>query len=727
MDACNAKRDYIIDFTREIEMNPTHVLSERSRIDIVRFFELASSKQVAFSTHQPSVLQFLKPLVPDGQARCDDDASQPGAAPMANDAAPNDNGADSASVASPASVASRAKRNRGPKQSERLASAIEEKAKILQSTDAERISLQRKLRDQKEQSDKKYASIVQMADNLRQRIKALQYLVTKGATNDPAAMLSRSNSSLTASIRAPARNESDLSTPTMRAHQLASTEQSIPYIEIWIFNSLRLPQQGNLGKVGSGWIELVDDTHHLCFWKRTYVGHGDLSPVQLEYRTLEILRIWPNIHVHKVFGLAGMQENARGKKESTVQHPVEQAYVVHVVASEFIRGANLHLMLVSHLEKRGEEPNQHYSRDLAAVSPFNQDSSRSKMVAIKQLLRGVQHLHQHGIAHRDIHPANLMIISQDIYRWWYDNNSDMLASAPSPASLHASAPSSASSSPAAASSSSPAAASSSSSADRTMYVDGFYPHADLDGRMKVHSAMTGLRLVIVDFNSALPVMGATLSEMKASWNCGTTDYSAPSFMDNTHEDGVPTTEWSNSIHLMTKRLEDESAAEGNGDEQMSHVAMKRRLTVMWYQRDHYSLALTMMTMLRGVPSQVKKEKINDEEVVNAALLSHVRAYNIAKLKKRMIPSIADYLLTQELVASHWWWGEHFITANEAMKANMMNSEHGKKVKAELQKMTTLYWAKDCGDSADEQTFMNAINNSRTTSLAGIASLLSDSI
>jgi hypothetical protein len=355
---------------------------------------------------------------------------------------------------------------------------------------------------------------------------------------------------------------------------------------------------------------------HLCIYKQSYVLNGDMSPFYSEIDVLACIFSSPHIHLPKVFGVTGMLQ--RVTKDSAA------AAVVQCAAVEYLRGMNLNDWLNE-------------------ASDADDRSMPQRLRILRQLACGIQHLHRIGVAHRDLHPGNIMIHSASIYARLLSGGKLRVTKR------------------------TPVAG----DAERSCLVDGFAP--DQENTPLSGDPVELYRVVVIDFNLSLVVKDALMTLGKA------------------REIRVGTHEYSRHT------LRPSSKSSLNGWSVVPSVA-NDDVQSYWLRFDYYALALTMMDVLRGAPLQFAI--VADRSKKLSAAYSAYCLRCLSQTPPRH-PSVFGYLNDEpsDGFDALWESGAEFSVACERLRAVLKGQPYEALCDA-LHRMTAEAW---CGKDATGAT------------------------
>lgn len=400
--------------------------------------------------------------------------------------------------------------------------------------------------------------------------------------------------------------------------------------DLWLINisTYDSSKQGKLGRSGWGHLERGDwSAHcphkHLVFFKKTIIHNHDRAQWKAEQEVNSILKRNPHPNIAAVFGAAISEEPWKKGSTETIAGRVD--------VTEMIYGVNMNEFLSS-------------PDDSVMRTTIDHKEIVTKLKMMSQIVSGLLHVHNLGIVHRDLHPANVMITSNH------------LASVSGEFSCRHRVDD-----------------------DRYSYPDGFaHPELRLPQLRSVHNeflavnATRGYRLAIVDWNSALSIStNQDPDQTSHKWNNGATDYAELS--------------WRTMIGVSSRSVQ--------GWKTGTNV---RHMFVM---RDCWSVALMMTDIMRGVPMTLKRDPANEDEV-DPKLVQQYMTYCERKLSQRHVndgytlPSMTEFLYTQPLDATHWQHGDRFVQQNSSVQGplqQMMGLGLFREVRTILSLMTTSTW------------------------------------
>lgn len=276
-----------------------------------------------------------------------------------------------------------------------------------------------------------------------------------------------------------------------------------------------------------------------------------------------------------------------------------------------------------------------------------------KLQLCLQFINGAIHLHSIGIHHRDIQPSNVMITGPLVVKL---EANDQHVNAATYKQMGGYTPGAA---------------------------EAYFSHVPpLSG-----PSDSGHRLVIIDFNSAMHldyvVRRNMSSECTTEWDRGSMDYSPVTW---TRED--------------INGWRPAGGGDGNGD------GGKNTLVEEWIRRDNFSIACTMVDILRGVPMVVTRSR--SKKQLSNSLSDRFRQYVETALNvnkpvnpdyETRLPSLMGFLMNQTY-ADDWSHGVGFVQANTKM-SNVVNAD----IKKCLSVMTTCVYKRET-DTEEQQHVEN---------------------
>lgn len=419
------------------------------------------------------------------------------------------------------------------------------------------------------------------------------------------------------------------------AAAVASVRAALPsnepseYRRVWIKpdGDLNEADQGALSKIGVGRLLLVKtgtalsslktrkgDSVHQCIWKRMTVGETEtaIAYIEMEWSALELLRHSPACpHVPRAFGPASM----------IAYHDRRFSYHAQVYAMEWVRGMSLHVVL---------EDSLHGLTRLVLDGGL-----ASGACLVDQLAEGLAHLHQVGIVHRDVKPANIILTSPAIFDWMRAGNR---------LKMHASF--------------APRGDPEAQQAERnsTLRTDGFAPiESPFD---TVHAEVpdtSRFRAVLLDFNISLLA----------------SDVHAVAKQEPTHQTNLYSQAWWFPSEIL-------QAAGIQCPREESAVDSLAR----WISFDMFSFAMVIMDIFRvqGMDADVAKRP-------GSSQLQQFRGWCSDEFKKRKIPSLSNFFFDQVRFSSGSVasWGRPFV--RKSVAATKLFGRDLPTIKALLHRMT----------------------------------------
>lgn len=432
--------------------------------------------------------------------------------------------------------------------------------------------------------------------------------------------------------------------------------------QLWLDDLIELESdsQGDLGVVGTATMsirpavaaasaeasspksakrkQLSAPVHHVLY-KKSFVLLSSTDSHYMERSVMEIIKRHPHPNVHGVFGLAKTREKTKGRDK--MYHQVGIAFAI-----ELIHGVSLLDLLSANSNLTHSDPIavKRTSAEQEMLNTVTLDDPVAIMKMMLQVVKGVKHLHDHGIVHRDIHLANIMVTGPGLSA--FSRHKSFIQASRDDEDEH-----------------------------RYRLIDGFSSHPVvslhhhiLDGELLTHSERP-MRLSLIDMNNALPLYYAIrsnsgeLDELVAGWDGGASDYSQHTYLARNNE--------------------------VSGWEQNSSM---EDLAEYWIGRDNFSLALVITDIMRGCPMNVK---CDDKSTINQSLLHAFFTYCSARLSPSFInngvqlPSLCEYLSKETLDKNHWLHPS-FVARSKTMSATM-GQQRFKPIKDLLFQMTTNRW------------------------------------
>lgn len=240
------------------------------------------------------------------------------------------------------------------------------------------------------------------------------------------------------------------------------------------------------------------------------------------------------------------------------------------------------------------------------------DLSRAQKLKIAiQIVRAMQHLRKLNLVHRDLHPGNVLVTSEDIFK-------QILP----PDHQYAGQP------------------------ERALYAAGLH-QAKFEMSATPSEDVRDFRVVVVDFNHSRRLVGADSESIDAArtWRGGLPDYQASSY-------------W-------PAQPEGDADREGAPAEEKADSQPETEAVHFWREYDRHSLVLIVLGVLQGCLLSPTLEGENEEEKLSNEATARFRKW----ADSTPTASLASYFLNATLVPEHWCKGEpdHWSKSNTALR------------------------------------------------------------